>query len=74
MIAKLFDIQNGEVVPSEHCYTIQWLKDIMTNYAENDEYLKVYSFLFYMNCPDPDLNPYFHYIETEKESGKSYRI
>jgi hypothetical protein len=67
MQTKLFDIEGGNVIPSEHCYTIKWLKDFMTDYAENDEYLKVYAFLFYMSCPDPELNPYFNYIESEKE-------
>ena len=43
MIAKLFDIQNDKIVPTEHCYTIKWLKDIMDTYSENEEYLKVYS-------------------------------
>ena len=27
MIVRLFDIQNGKVVPTEHCYTIKFLKD-----------------------------------------------
>ena len=26
---RLFDIANGKVVPSEHCYTLKFLKDIM---------------------------------------------
>ena len=38
MIAKLFDIQNGKVVPTEHCYTLKSLKDIMDNYP--DDHLK----------------------------------
>ena len=28
MLIKLFDIQNGKVVPSEHCYTLKSLKTI----------------------------------------------
>jgi len=67
MIAKLFDIQNGQIVPTEHCYTIKWLKNIMDEYQEDDEYLKVYMYLFYMNFPSPDLNPYFHVKAYEKE-------
>lgn len=67
MIARLFDVQNGKVVPSEHCYVINWLKDIMEEYAENEEYLKVYAYLFYMNYPSPDVNPYFHMKASEKE-------
>jgi len=67
MLARLFDVQNGKVVPSEHCYTLSWLKDIMDEYSDNEEYLKVYSYLFYMTYPNPDLNPFFHIKEIEKE-------
>jgi uncharacterized protein YukE len=67
MIARLFDVQNGKVVPSEHCYTISWLKDIMEEYSKDKEYLKVYTYLFYMTFPNPDANPFFHIKESEKE-------
>ena len=56
-MVRLFDIQNGKVVPSEHCYTLSSLKRIMDEYGE--EAVKVYSYLFYMTCPNPDLNPFF---------------
>ena len=65
MIARLFDIQNGKVIPTEHCYTLKSLKDIMENYPE--EHLKIYQYLFYMTCPNPDMNPFFHTPEHEKE-------
>ena len=65
MIAKLFDIQNGKVVPTEHCYTLKSLKDVMDNYPE--DHLKIYQYLFYMTCPNPDMNPFFHTPEHEKE-------
>ncbi len=67
MIAKLFDIQNFKIVPTIHCHTISWLKDIMDEYKENDEYLKVYQYLFYMTYPSPDDNPYFHFKASDKE-------
>lgn len=67
MISKLFDIQNGNIVPTEHCYTIKWLKVIMDNYSDNEEYLKVYAYLFYMTYPNPELNPYFNLVDSEKE-------
>ena len=67
MIARLFDVEGGKVVPSEHCYTIGWLKEIMDTYHEDDEYLKVYGYLFYMTFPNPDANPYFHIKESDKE-------
>ena len=65
MLIKLFDIVNNKVVPTEHCYTISSLNDIMTKYP--DDYLKVYTYLFYMTCPNPDLNPFFNVPEHEKE-------
>lgn len=63
---RLFDIQNGKVIASEHCYTLKFLKDIMDEYPE--EHAKIYAYLFYMTCPNPDLNPFFHFQEEEKES------
>lgn len=62
---RLFDIQNGKVIPSEHCYTMKSLKDIMDYYKE--EAPKVFAYLFYMTCPNPDLNPFFDMPESEKE-------
>ena len=62
---RLFDIHNGKVVPSEHCYTLKFLKDIMDEYG--DESVKVYTYLFYMTCPNPDMNPFFDVPETDKE-------
>jgi len=63
---KLFDLQNGQVIPTEHCYTIGYLKDIMDEYPE--DYISIYAFLFYMTCPNEDLNPYFNIKEEDKES------
>ena len=63
---RLFDILNGKVVPSEHCYTLKFLKDIMDEYNE-EEAVKVYSYLFYMTCPNPELNPFFDVPEQDKE-------
>jgi hypothetical protein len=31
------------------------------------EYLKIYAYLFYMTCPNPDLNPFFNVPEVDKE-------
>ena len=65
MLIRLFDIQNGKVIPSEHCYTLKFLKEIMEDYP--DTYLTVYQYLFYMTCPNPDMNPFFNLPEHEKE-------
>ena len=65
MLVKLFDIENGVVVPTEHCYTLKALKDVMDEYPE--EHLKIYLYLFYMSCPNPDMNPFFYTPEIDKE-------
>lgn len=65
MIVRLFDVQNGKVIPTEHCYTLKALKDIMDEYPE--DYLKIYQYLFYMTCPNPDLNPFFNVPDIDKE-------
>jgi len=61
---KLFEIDNQVVKATEHCHTIKWLKDIMDGYPDN--YMKIYSYIFYMTCPSEE-NPYFHMQEHEKE-------
>lgn len=66
-MVKIFDIQNGKVIPSEHCYALKFLKAIMDEYP--DDYLKIYTYLFYMTCPNPDLNPFFHFREIDKEEA-----
>jgi len=65
MLIRLFDIENDKVKPTEHCYTLKFLKDIMD--AHPDNYLKMYTYLFYMTCPNPDVNPYFYMSELDKE-------
>ena len=62
---RLFDIQNGKVVASEHCYTLKFLKDIMDKFP--DDHLKMYAYIFYMTCPNPDMNPLFDVPEQDKE-------
>ena len=64
-MVKLFDIQNGVIVPTEHCYALKALKDIMDNYP--NDFLKIYQYIFYMSCPNPDINPFFDVREPEKE-------
>lgn len=64
-MVRLFDIANGKVVPSEHCHTLKFLKDIMDNHPDN--YMTIYAYVFYMTCPNPDLNPFFDILEQDKE-------
>jgi hypothetical protein len=62
---RLFDISNGKVIPSEHCYTLKFLKDIMDEHP--DDHIQIYTYLFYMTCPNPDMNPFFDIPEEDKE-------
>lgn len=62
---KLFDVENKVLIPTEHCYSLFFLRRIMEEYPE--DYITVYKYLFYMTCPNPDLNPFFHFKEDEKE-------
>lgn len=62
---KLFDVQNGAIVPTEHCYTLNYLKRIMDEYP--DCFMQAYAYIFYMTCPNPDLNPFFDVPENDKE-------
>lgn len=64
-MVRLFDVSNGKVIPSEHCYTLKFLKDIMDAYPE--DHLSIYTYLFYMTCPNPDMNPFFDIPEQDKE-------
>lgn len=63
---RLFDVQNGKVIPTEHCYTLSFLSNIIEGYDEL-EVVKILAYLFYMSCPNPDLNPYFDTPEQDKE-------
>lgn len=65
MTIRLFDIQNDVVIPSEHCYILKSLKDIMDNYPDN--HIKIYQYLFYMTCPNSNINPFFFVPELDKE-------
>jgi len=65
MIVRIFDIENGKVIASEHCYTLQFLKNIIDTYPK--EHMKILQYLFYMSCPNPDMNPFFNLPEYEKE-------
>jgi len=61
---RLFEVENKIVIPTEHCYVVGYLKEIMEKYPEH--FLQVYQFLFYMKCPGPD-NPYFNMKDVDIE-------
>ena len=64
-MVRLFDIVNSKVVPSEHCYSLEALKAVMDEFPQ--DYLSIYAYIFYMTCPNPDLNPFFDVPEEDKE-------
>ena len=64
-MVKLFDIHEGAIVPSDHCYTLKFLKDIIDQYPE--DHMQIFLYLFYMTCPNPDMNPFFDVVENDKE-------
>ena len=63
-MVKLFEIENGVIIPTEHCDTLDTLKKIKTSYKD---YMQVYLYIFYMTCPNPDQNPFFDVRDTDKE-------
>lgn len=62
---KLFDVDNGVVIPTEHCYSLKTLNTIIEDFP--DDYMNIFLYLFYMTCPNPELNPFFEVPEHEKE-------
>ncbi len=61
---KLFELEGDNIVPSEHCYNIKWLKAIIENYPDN--YINIFSYIFYMACTSKE-NPYFNTAVDERE-------
>lgn len=61
---RLFDIQDKTIIPTEHCYTLKTMKAVMEEY---EDYMKAYLYIFYMTCPNPDLNPFFDLPELFRE-------
>ena len=65
-MVKIFDFENGELVPTIHCETLKSLRSIKERYKK--DYMQVYLYLHYMTSTNPDNNPFFNYKEYEKES------
>jgi hypothetical protein len=61
---RLFEINNGVVIPTEHCHRINWLKSIIDEYPK--KHLNIFTYIFYMTCPSEE-NPFFNAKEYEKE-------
>ena len=67
MYIKLFDVENEVVIPTAHCYTLKFLKDIKETYPSM--YLKVFAYLQYMTSWNPEDNPYLMVSEEDKEEA-----
>lgn len=65
MAIRLFDIENGIVKASEHCYTIGTFKEIMKEYPKDHN--KIFTFFHYMSCLNDEENPFANTPEHEKE-------
>lgn len=65
MSIRLFDLDNGHVIPTIHCETIGYLKDIKKKYPK--DYLNIYAYLFYMSCLNEDENPFANVPEDDRE-------
>lgn len=64
---KLFDLNNGVVVPTEHCHTLKDLKAVIEKYPDN--HMNVFLYVFYMTCPSPEQNPFFDIKEHDREEA-----
>lgn len=65
MTIQLFTVENGVLVPTEHCLALNSLKEVMEAFPKN--YLKIYLYIFYKTCSDPEKNPFFNMPEEDKE-------
>lgn len=64
MITKIFDVEQGKVTPSMHCYVIPELKAVIDAYPNN--HIDALAYCFYMSCPYKSENPYADYPEEDR--------
>lgn len=64
-MVRIFDVNNGVVIPSEHCLNLKTFKAIIDNYPK--DHMKILSYVYYMKAPDPMNNPFFDVPESDKE-------
>lgn len=65
MVSKLFDIKDGKVRLTEHCYTIEDFKTIIDTFGE-DIATKIFTVFHYMADLNPDTNPFANVSEVDK--------
>ena len=66
MLVNLFDVHEGKVVPSQSVYLVPKLKLIKDEFKE--DYMKVYTYIFFLTCPDATINPCALLDEAEKDA------
>lgn len=66
MFIKLFDVQDGVLIPSEYSMTLSSLRRIREKYPVN--YIRIFLYIFYTSCPDPEQNPFFNLPEEDKDA------
>ncbi len=67
MLIDLFTVEDNVLVPSVHCYSLKALKEIMDVFPKQEDYLRVYLYIFYKTCSDPKTNPFFNLPEEDKD-------
>jgi hypothetical protein len=65
MSIVLFDMQNGKVIPSIHCYNIESFKKIIDEYPK--DHTKIFAYFYYMSCLNEEENPFANVPEEDKE-------
>jgi hypothetical protein len=68
----LFDLENGKVVPTVHCYKLKDLNNVIEKYPE--DYLDVLAYIFYMTNMSEKDNPFFELDEDKKEEAILYQL
>lgn len=71
---RLFDFENGRLIPSEHCYSLKSLKEAMDFYSKDKQYMKIYLYFFYMYCMDKTMNPCCNLNIREKEEFIAHEV
>ncbi len=66
MAIRLFDIENGIVKATEHCYTIDTFKKIIEEYPK--DYTNIFAYFHYMCSLDERDNPFANVPEADKEA------
>lgn len=64
MVVKLFNIDGDIATPTDLCYHIPYLKDIIDEYGDNA--VRIFRFYHYMWDLNPNTNPYTNLSEEEK--------